>query len=231
MELHPSSTARVGNIPSNAVRRGLHRDLGPYSANQEVWCRQCGFRCNLGRDERHINQFAGETITSGNVLINGSFEDWTAGAPDDWTLSGSVTQETTSGYFDWRDDGVSSAKIERDGSDISLSQDAVTPSDFNSNTVIFGVRVKSITSEVVRLRIDVNSIEHYSRYNAAQQRFQELSLLVKCPAVISTLTVKVLADSANGIAYVDSATLMRSGAPTTASVFAGCKMCGSYDYY
>ncbi len=231
MNLHPSSTARTGNIPSNAVTRGRHRDIGPFSADKEVWCRQCGFRCNLDRDARNVNQFAGETITSGNVLSNGSFEDWTASSPDDWTLSGSVTQETTSGYYDWRDDGVSSVKIVRDGSSISLIQDASTPSDFNSNTLIFGVRVKSITNGIVRLRVDVNSTSYYSKYNVAQQRFQELSLLVNCSASVSSLTVYILVDNADGTAYVDSATLMRSGDPTTAAISAGCPHCGSFNYY
>ena len=231
MNLHPSSTARTGNIPSNAVTRGRHRDIGPFSADKEVWCRQCGFRCNLDRDARNVNQFAGETITSGNVLSNGSFEDWTASSPDDWTLSGSVTQETTSGYYDWRDDGVSCVKKVRDGSSISLIQDASTPSDFNSNTLIFGVRVKSITNGIVRLRVDVNSTSYYSKYNVAQQRFQELSLLVNCSASVSSLTVYILVDNADGTAYVDSATLMRSGDPTTAAISAGCPHCGSFNYY
>lgn len=231
MELHPSSTARTGNIPSDAVTRGRHRDIGPFSANREVWCRQCGFRCNLDRDARNVNQFAGETITSGNVLSNGSFEDWTAGSPDSWTLSGSVTQGTSPGYYDWRDEGVSSAKIVRSGSSISLSQDASTPSDFNSNTLIFGVRVKSTTNGVVRLRVDVNSTSYYSSYNVAQQRFQELTLLVNCPATVSTLTVYVLADNADGTAWIDCAALMRSGAPTTGSVSFGCPHCGSTNYF
>jgi hypothetical protein len=164
-------------------------------------------------------------------LSNGSFEDWTAGNPDDWTLSGTVTQETSAGYFDDSDDGLSSAKVTRSGSDISLSQAMSTPSDFNSNTVIFRARVKSSTNDVIRLRVTVNSVNYDSAYNLAQQNFQELSVLVICPATVSSLTVVILADNANGTAYVDRCILHRSGNPTTATVSAGCPHCGSFNYY
>lgn len=253
METHPSPTARRGNIPSSAVTRGVNRDTGPFSTNREVWCRQCGFRCNLDRDARGIDAFAGETIGKGFTitdhaydvpydgsdrtttdlsveLTNGSFENWSAGSPDDWTLSGAVTQETSSGYYDY-DGGSSSAKITRSGSDISLSQDASTPSDFNSNFVIFRVRVKSTTNGIIRLRMDINSVSYYSHYNVAQQRFQELSVRVKAPATVSSLTVYILADSSDGTAYVDSAILARNGNPTTAIISAGCPHCGSYNYF
>ena len=229
--LHPSKTARVGNVPDNAITRGVNADFGPFPASKEVWCRQCGFRCNLARDARGVNEFAGETITSGNELSNGSFEDWTAGDPDDWTLSGSVTQETTAGFFDWRDGGVSSAKITRSGSDIVLSQVMATPSDFNSNLIRFGARVKSVTNGVIRLRADVNSVVYTSHYNVAQQRFQDIALVVQCPATVSSLTVYIRADSQDGTAYVDSSILLRDGAPTTGSIVAGCPHCGSYDYF
>lgn len=256
--LHPSKTARSGNIPTNAVTRGIHADLGPFSAHKEVWCRQCGFRCNLERDSRNIDEFAGETVGKGfkiidhdydapgedqdydgsgrttsdlsEELLNGSFEDWTAGDPDNWTLSGTVTQNTTLGFFDY-DDGVSSAEITRAGSDISLSQSMSTPSDFNDNDIIFRVRVKSGSNEVIRLRVDINSITYYSSYNVAQQRFQELSINTKCPLIVSSLTVYILADSEDSTAYVDSAILKRSGNPTTVIASAGCPHCSSYNYF
>lgn len=256
---HPSKTARSGNIPTNAVTRGINADLGPFSAHKEVWCRQCGFRCNLERDSRNIDEFAGETVGKGfkitdhdydapgedpdydgsgrttvdlsEELSNGSFEDWTAGDPDDWTLSETVTQNTTSGYFEWQDDGVSSAEITRAGSDISLSQTMSTPSDFNDNTIIFRVRVKSGSNEVIRLRVDINSVSHFSSYNIAQQRFQEMSICEKCPATVSSLTVYILADSEDSTAYVDSAILARSGNPTTVKASAGCPHCSSYNYF
>ncbi len=229
-DLHPSSTARSGNVPTDAITKGVNADLGPLKAAQEVWCKQCGFRCNLGRDARNVDEFAGETITSGNELTNGSFEDWTAGSPDDWTLSGSVTQETSVGYFD-KDGGVSSAKVVRSGSDITLSQTMSTPSDFNDNTINFRVRVKSLVNEIIKLRADVNGVSYYSSYNVNQQMYQELCLQVKCPTVVSSLTVYIKADSSDGTAYLDSTILMRSGAPTTAAVVAGCPHCGSYDYF
>lgn len=258
-ETHPSPTARQGNIPTDAVTKGLSRDLGAFPASKEVWCAQCGFRCNLDRDAQGINEFAGETISKGisitdhdydapgedydydgsgrttsslsEELSNGSFEDWTAGSPDSWTVSGTVTQETSDGYFEWSDDGVSSAKIVRSGSDISLSQAVGTPSDFNDEFVIFRARVKSTVNGVIRLRVAVNSTNYYSRYNVAQQRFQELSVDFKCPATVSSLTVYILVDDADGTAYVDQTVLTRYGNPTTASVNAGCPMCGSFNYF
>ena len=230
MELHPSSTARTGNIPTNAVTHGIHADKGPFSALTEVWCQQCGFRCNTQRDAKGINEFDGTTITSANDLSNGSFEDWTAGSPDSWTVSGSLTQEITDGFFEWSDDGTSSAKAVRSGSDISISQSASTPSDFNDNTLRFRIRVKSTTNRVIRLQVDVNSDTFYSDYNIGQQRFQELSLLVKCPSSVSSLTVYILADSQDGTAYIDQAILARDGNSTTASVQSGCPHCSSFAY-
>ncbi len=258
-ELHPSSTARRGNIPTDAATKGINADVTAFPASKEVWCAQCGFRCNLARDAQKIDEFAGETIgkgfsitdhdydspgedhdydgsgrttTSLSVeLSNGSFENWTAGSPDNWTISGTVSEETSEGYFDDSDDGSSSAKIIRAGSDISLSQVMSTPSDFNSNIVIFRIRVKSSTNEVIRLRVDVNSAAYYSAYNIAQQNFQELSILVICPVSVSSLTVYILADDADGTAYVDQAILTRDGNPTTITVSSGCPMCGSYNYY
>jgi len=259
-ELHPSKTARFGNIPSSAVNRGIHADTGPFSADREVWCRQCGFRCNLGRDARNIDEFAGETIGKGfeitdhdydgahgedhdydgsgrtivassEDLSNGSFEDWTAGSPDSWSVTGTVTQNTTSGYFEWSDNGSSSAELTRSGSDISLSQAMATPSDFNGNMITFRVRVKSLVNDVIQVRVTVNGVSHDSGYNVAQQRFQDVSVLVNLPAVVSSLTVYILANSSDGLAYLDIATLMRSGDPTTISHAAGCPHCSSYDYF
>ena len=263
MELHPSPTAKQGNLPSDdVVTKGINQDVGAFPATKDVYCKFCGFPCNTARDIRNVDAFAGETIGQGfkitdhgyptraeidagdtyegsersttaltAELSNGSFEDWTAGDPDSWTLSGSVTEETASGYFDSSDDGTSSAKVTRSGSDISLSQAMSTPSDFNGNTIIFRVRVKSSTNEVIRLRVAVNSVDYYSSYNFAQQNFQELSCMVICPATVSSLTVYILADSANGTAYIDQAILARSGNPITATVSAGCPQCGSYNYY
>jgi len=263
-ELHPSRTARQGNLPSDdVVTKGINQDIGAFPATKDVYCKFCGFVCNLKKDLRHIDAFAGETIAQGFTisdhgypsrseidagdtyegserstttlsaeLSNGSFEDWTGGNPDHWTLSGSVTQTTTEGYFDPSDSGVSSAQIVRSSSTISLLQTMGTPSDFNSNTVTFRARVKCGTNEVVRLSVVVNStLTYYSNYNIAQQRFQDLTLTVICPSTVSSLTVYILADNANGTAYVDQAILARSGNPTTASVSAGCPHCGSYNYY
>ena len=230
-ELHPSSTARRGNVPSNAVIQGIHADRGPFSAATEVWCQQCGFRCNTQRDAKGINEFAGETITAKNELSNGSFENWTAGDPDNWTEnSGTITQETTDGNFEWSDDGTSSAKFTRSGSDISVSQAEGTPSDFNDQRVIFRVRVKSATNGVIRLRMDINGTSHFSRYNVAQQRFQELSISVNVPETVTSLTVFILADDQNGTAYVDTTILARSGNPSTVSGSSGCPHCHSFDY-
>ena len=230
-ETHPSATARRGNVPSTAITKGIHADSGPFSANTEVWCQQCGFRCNTQRDAHGIDVFVGETITSGNILTNGSFENWTGGNPDNWTEnSGSITQETTSGNFEWTDDGTSSAKFARSGSDISVSQTPATPSNFNDNRVTFRTRVKCVTNDVIRLRMDINGTSYYSNYNVAQQRFQELSISVNAPETVSSLAVYILADNQDGTAYVDAAFLSRSGNPTTDSVDSGCPHCGSFDY-
>src|SRR3990167_1496024 len=260
LELHPSPTARQGNTPSDAITRGRHSDLGPFSANREVWCRQCGFRCNLERDARNINEFAGEVIQKGfsitnhdydgphgsdldytgsgrttstftDEISNGSFENWTAGSPDSWTVTGSVTQITTAGFFEWRDGGVSSLRMVRSGSTIQLSQSPATPSDVGNDTLNFRVRVKSLVNGVIRIRVDINGTTYSSSYNVAQQNFQDMVLRLKCPATVSSLTVYIMADNKDGTAYIDSAVLNRDGAPTIASASAGCPHCSSFDYY
>ena len=259
-ELHPSPTAKTGTIQTNAVTKGLHQDVGAYPASKEVYCKQCGFRCNLARDVRGVDSFVGEAVSKGfsisdhdyddghtddhdydgsgrttstlsEELSNSSLDDWTAGSPDSWTLSGTVTQTTTAGYYDNPTISSASALFTRSGSDISLSQAASTPSDFNAETLTFRVRVKSTTNGVIQLQVSVNSTDYFSSYNVAQQNFQELSVLVKCPTTVSSLTVYILANNANGSAYVDNARLTRYGNPTTASVSSGCPHCGSYDYY
>lgn len=231
MELHPSPTSRTGHLKSDAVTRGPNADIGPFSANKDVYCRQCGFPCNLDRDARNVDEFIGETITSGNEISNGSFESWTGGNPDSWTLSGSVTQATTAGYYDPSDDGASSAQITKTSSTISLSQSDSTPSDFNGNIVTFRARVKSLTEGVIRLRLTINGTIYYSNYNIAQQRFQELVVTQICPASVSSLSVAILADNASGTAYVDQVVLGRNGNPTTMIISAGCPGCGSFNYY
>ena len=170
-------------------------------------------------------------------MTNCGFENWTGGNPDDWTInSGTVTEETTAGYYDSDSTSVtgsSSAKFVRSGSDISLSQSISSPSNFNDNILNFRARVKSTTKEVIRLRVTINSTDHYSGYNRGQERFEDISLRLICPTSVSSITVYVLADSSNGTAYVDEVRLMRNGSMTTASVGTGggCKQCGSYNYY
>ena len=161
---------------------------------------------------------------------NGSFENWTGGSPDYWGLSGTVTQVTTAGFFDPSDDGTSSARIIRSGLSISLNQEIITPSTFNNQHITFRARVKSSTNNVIRLRMDMNGTSYYSSYNIAHQRFQEISISVQAPVTVSSLTVYILADNANGTAYVDQSILARDGNPTTASVTAGCPHCGSFNY-
>lgn len=256
--LHPSSSAKQGHRPSNPITTGVNRDLGPYREAEEVFCKQCGFPCNLGRDARNVDQFAGETIGKGFTitdhvytvpydgtdrtttdltedLSNGTFEDWTAGDPDDWTVSGTtITEETAAGYYDADDTSVtdsSSAKFVRSSSDVSLSQTLGTPSDFNDDNIVFRARVKCTTRGVIRLRVAINSINYDSGYNRGQQNFEDITISIKCPVTVSSLIVYLLADSEDGTAYVDNVRLMRDSNPTTVTPVAGCAQCGSYNYY
>lgn len=232
-DLHPSSTARSGYRHTDAIERGKHRDIGPFRASRIVWCKQCGFRCNLDRDARGIGVFSGDSLTDGNEVTNGGFENWTAGSPDDWTVSGSVAEETT--IIDKRDFnetiGSSSCKIVRAGSDVSLNQAMGTPSDFNSNRIYVRARVRSTVKDIVRLKIIVNSTTYYSSYNRGQQTFEDISTIIKCPATVSSLTLYILADSEDGTVYVDNVSMLRSGNSTTSTFAAGCPLCGTYNYY
>jgi len=235
-ELHPSPTARTDARQTNAVLKGRHKDIAAYKATRIVWCRQCGFRCNLDRDTRNLTEFCGDSITSGNAITNGTFENWTGSNPDDWTVSGSVTQNTTEGYYDDTefDKGgfdSNSLKLVRSGSDITLSQSLSTPSNFNNNIIYFGAKVKCSTLGVVRLSITIDSITYYSRYNRGQQAFESVSMTVKAPSSVSSISVSILADNENGTAYVDSVSLIRPSNPTTAGFGGGCPHCQSFNYY
>jgi len=235
-ELHPSPTARTDTRQTNAVLTGLHRDTKAYKATRIVWCRQCGFRCNLDRDIRGLNEFCGDSITSGNAITNGSFENWTGSNPDDWTVSGSVTQVTTEGYYDKTsfDKGgfdSNSCQVTRSGTDITLEQSLSTPSNFNGNQIYFGAKVKCVTLGVVRLSITINSTTYYSRYNRGGQAFESVSMTVKAPATVSSISVSILADSNDGTAYIDSVSLIRASNPTTSSFGGGCPLCQSFNYY
>jgi len=232
-ELHPSSTARHGYRHTDAIYTGSHRDIQPFRASRIVWCRQCGFRCNLDRDARGIGVFSGETLTDGNEITNGGFENWTAGSLDDWTSSGTITEETTNidkGSIN-ETLGSSSAKIVRAGSDASLNQAMGTPSDFNSNRIYIRARVKSTVKDIVRLSIVINSTTYCTSYNRGQQVFEDISTTIKCPATVASLTIYILADSEDGTVYVDNVSLLRSGNSTTAAFAAGCPHCLSYNYY
>ena len=234
--IHPTRTARRGHPRFDTITHGLHADIAVFPEAGRVYCRNCGFICNTARDDQSKSwDLDGFTITSNNQLTNGSFEDWTVGSPDSWTVSGNtVTQETTDGFYDWRDDGsgggVSSAKLVRSGSDISLSQSESTPSDYNDIQVSVRASVKSTTNQMVRLKLSMNGTDYYSNYNVAQQRFQELTITEKAPAVVSSLTVYILADSSDGTAYVDDVILVRDSVPPSRNAPTGCPLCGSHAY-
>ena len=228
---HPSPTAKEGYLYSEPLTKGLHRDLGPYKEAGFVYCKQCGFIANTSRDARNFQEYAGEVITSGNYLTNGSFENWTGSTLDSWTVTGTVTKTSTSGYFDRLDDGSYSISITRSGSTISLTQNYATPSNLNSKTVSFRTRVKCATKDVIRLGLKVGSTTYYSNYNRGQQNFEDISVVVICPASVSSIDVYIYADNADGTAYVDSAILMSNGNATEATVSSGCPMCGSGNYY
>lgn len=261
MRMHPTPTARHGHLRSDdVVTRGVNADTGPYRATMDVYCSQCGFVCNLDRDIRNVDEFAGEEITIANGLQNGSFEHWTGSTPDNWTVNGSVAQVSTPGYFDHSDFGTSSIQLIQTGiitagdlllgtgrfvllhtgghiqlgqsgvRNVSIGQQISNPSAFNGQNLTFRARVKSLTNDVVKLRVLMNDVSYYSSYNIAQQAFQEMHVQVKCPGVVSVLAVYIMADNAIGTAYVDQAYLARNGNSTTSDVTAGCPSCGSFFY-
>ena len=227
---HPSQTAKQGNLYNETVTRGINRDKGPLRESSYVYCCQCGFICNTTRDSKGVNEFSGETITSGNLLNNGSFENWTLTTLDNWTVTGSVTKTSTSGYFDNTDDGSYSILITRAGTTISLTQNNTDVASYNTYNVTFRARVKCITKDVIRLAMTINSVTYYSNYNRGQQNWDDISVVVKSLTPITSVDVYILADNTNGIAYIDSSTLMSDGYATTADVNSGCPHCGSYDY-
>jgi len=227
---HPSQTARQGNLYNETVTKGINRDLGPLKEASFVYCKQCGFICNTSRDAKGINEFAGETITSGNLLANGSFENWTGSNLDSWTVTGSVTKTSTSGYFDKTDDGSYSIKITRAGTTISLTQNDTDVASYSTYTVTFRAKVKCTTKDMIRLAMTINSVTYYSNYNRGQQMWEDISVVHKSTSLITEVDVYILADNANGTAYVDCSTLMSDGLQTALGATSGCPHCSSYFY-
>lgn len=229
METHPSPTAKQGFLDYRAMRNPGAVDV-PESGY--VHCRQCGFVANSARDAKNIDGDGG-SASSTSMLTDGGLENWTGNTLDSWAITGStVTKETTRGFYRHYVDsaGSASAKLVRAGSDITISGTVSSPSGANGEALWLMAWVKCETNNVVRLRLRINGTDYYSAYNEAQVNWRQLSVRRDAISSISSMSVAILADNADGTAYVDDLLLQRAGSIPTEAVSAGCPQCGSFFY-
>ena len=138
-----------------------------------------------------------------NYLLNGDMEDWTAGSPDSWTLSGAgatVAQETTIIKA-----GTYSAKLTRVGTDCYLYQQIHATEGVNwwkGGTYEFGAWVYCTTA-------DVASIVVYDGVDTTQSDlhggtgWEYLHIAHKVSLSATEVTIRLQIEDTNASAYFD----------------------------
>ncbi len=114
-----------------------------------------------------------ETLIVDSLLLNGDFEDWSSGVPDNWTLENSptVTQETTIVFH-----GSSSLKIVAGGSvgrvyqDVSLNLD-----DAAGRSLLFKMRAWSAGASEARLVLNFGGSDTDGTFHDGDSDWQLLN--------------------------------------------------------
>jgi hypothetical protein len=143
----------------------------------------------------------------GNLLQNGSFENWengTAAAPNAWTLTGAsatVAQEATTIKH-----GTYSAKVTRSGTDCHLSQDAYTQlgsTYIRSRTIVFGAWVYATVASRVRLRLYDGTTTTNSSYHSGGSSWEFLTVTATVGNSATSVQVGLAVDTGNTSGYID----------------------------
>jgi len=163
-------------------------------------------------------------LIGGNFLVNGGFENWAAGTSftnpanatviaDSWAIVKSGTSLSTtdvtrdSGTID---SGTYSAKfnITAGGSSnsiVGMSQTIVNASQYASQSMIFGLKVKCGTASKARLKFYDGTTTSYSSYHTGGGTFELLTVSVVMAASPSVLTVSLeITSDFTGAVYADS---------------------------
>ena len=144
-----------------------------------------------------------ETLIVDNVLSNSDFEDWTSGAPDDWTEvnSPTTTQETSRVFH-----GSSSVKLTGPGGSVGqLTQSPeVNINEIAGKTAQFKMRVWTDAASQARLIIDWDGSDtEAGDYHEGDSEWRLLSVDAAVPTTATQ--VKVICEVAAGAtAYFDT---------------------------
>ena len=145
-----------------------------------------------------------EKLVVDSVLLNGDFEDWTSGAPDNWTDVNSPTesQESSKVYH-----GTYSGKLTAPAGSVGQWTQSLDTniSEISGNTAIFKARVWTDGASQARLRLDWDGTNFENGdYHCGDSEWELLSVDASVPA--SATQVKVIFEVAAGAtAYIDGA--------------------------
>lgn len=159
-----------------------------------------------------------------NLLKNGSFESWSAGAaaaPDGWTLTGAgaaVAREATIIKFD-----EYSAKVTRSGTDCYIQHSAIATIDADTNTywrdriVTLGCWVYATVADRARIQIGDNIGGDLSALHPGDSAWHFLTVTYTINAAATAVIVYLRVETGNTDAYFDGAILVEGTiAPTYA---------------
>ena len=151
-----------------------------------------------------ILQRNGCTPLDNNVLENNGFEDWTAGNPDNWPLSGTgatVTEETTLVYT-----GSSATKLTRNGTDAILSQDVVSKfggsAFWQGRSITVKAKVISDGTAVARIVID-DGVSPTGSSTTTSTSWTDLSVTHTIDNAATAVLIKLETLTSDGSVYYD----------------------------
>lgn len=152
-----------------------------------------------------INGLSDGTVNPTNLISNGDFEAWSAGAsvaPDGWTLySGNVARESSE-----VESGTYSAKFARSGTDCGISQAIHAKKGINyykGKTITVAVRMKSAQSNGSMYLSDGVRGTLLSTYTGGSG-WQTITATKTIDASATGVTLYVQSGTADGDYYIDS---------------------------
>ena len=147
------------------------------------------------------------TVNPTNLLSNGDFENWSAGAsvaPDGWTLSGIaaiIAREATIVKL-----GTYSAKLTRSGANAFLSQNLINSINYRGRTITVSVWCYAVVANRARISLAGNFTSVvYSSYHTGDSTWQLLQVTANVHSEETLMQFAFVIDTANTYAYIDGA--------------------------
>jgi hypothetical protein len=169
------------------------------------------------------NTQARSFVGAHNLIVNGDFVDWTAGAtsaPDGWTLggAGATIARTGPGEADTFTFGAGkyAARVTRAGTNCFLNQDVIPAADFANYANIKGqkiavvVKIKTAVASQAFIRIDDGPTSTDSAFHTGAGVEQTLTIVHTVSASATLLALKLRIHNSNGDVYFGGAILIIS---------------------